>query len=497
MSPPRVFSFHDARLSLAQSCLRELVCRRLGGGPGSGLGAGHPIMDAVGAVLAGIEQGTIADAATARATYRAERSRGPVAEVASPVGVAWDCLDLLAEYTLAWVFRNQAALAQIRSEFVGSACDPGWLTALVEWLEYYWDGQPPRYRRPGPDGPTPVPLPAPAAPGGVLRVGLLSDWGTGQPEAIAVLDQLMQQQPDLILHLGDIYYAGTPDECRANFLDPINAARAKYRRPIPVYSLAGNHDYYSGGAGYYATIPLLNGEFPDPQIQTHSFFCLRNDNWQLQGMDTGYNDHDLLKVDRDITRLRDDEVAWHAEQVAGAGSRRVILFSHHQLFSAFAKILAPASAPPVPVIPDYQNPYLTANLRTWQRAGSNNNIVAWFWGHEHLLEVYDDPRSDGSGLPIVGRCIGHGAFPVFVGAGIYTPNPAAAPVLPTSDSPFFVRTGHNGLTYNHGYALLELGAGVGTATYYQVTIPADGSTPSSQPLWAEAIPRPAGAPASG
>jgi 3',5'-cyclic AMP phosphodiesterase CpdA len=53
-----------------------------------------------------------------------------------------------------------------------------------------------------------------------------------------VLDQLMQLEPDLIVHLGDIYYAGTIDECRTNFLVPIQAAREKYGRNIP-----GNHDY--------------------------------------------------------------------------------------------------------------------------------------------------------------------------------------------------------------------------------------------------------------
>lgn len=156
------------------------------------------------------------------------------------------------------------------------------------------------------------------------------------------------------------------------------------------------------------------------------------------------------------------------------GRIKVILFSHHQLFSAFLKIGGA-----------YRNPSLLDNLREWQAAG-NGNIVAWLWGHEHLLEVYADPVN--SGLPIVGRCIGHGAFPVFVGPNVYTPQPDGAPVLSTSEPPHYVRTGDDGLIYNHGFAMLELGADSGKAIYYQVKIPADGSPPSSEALFNETFP---------
>ena len=136
-------------------------------------------------------------------------------------------------------------------------------------------------------------------------------------------------------------------------------------------------------------IPLLNQSIVGEQwVQNHSFFCLRNDSWQLQGMDTGYNDHDLLKVVDDTTSLRDDEAAWHEAQVAGSGGRKIILFSHHQLFSAFATI---GPSPPKTFI----NPSLLANLTDWQAKGQ---IVAWLWGHEHLLEVYAARRLDGSGI---------------------------------------------------------------------------------------------------
>ena len=148
----------------------------------------------------------------------------------------------------------------------------------------------------------------------------------------------MQQKPDLIIHLGDIYYAGTFDECQTNFLDPIRAARQKHGRYIPVYSIPGNHDYYSGGRAFYAMLPQLNLGIPHAAVQQHSFFCLRNEHWQLECMDTGYNDHDLLRISDDITHLQEIEAAWHQKQLSEAGTRQIILMSHHQLYSAFMAI---------------------------------------------------------------------------------------------------------------------------------------------------------------
>ena len=144
--------------------------------------------------------------------------------------------------------------------------------------------------------------------------------------------------PDLIIHLGDVYYAGTFDECQHNFLLPIQNARKQYGRFIPVYTIPGNHDYYSGGRAFYQMLPQLNRGILNSSIQQNSFFCLTNDNWHIECIDTGYNDHSMLTVGDDITSLLDVEADWHQQQLLAAGSRRIILMSHHQLFSAFATI---------------------------------------------------------------------------------------------------------------------------------------------------------------
>jgi Calcineurin-like phosphoesterase len=476
MPRTRIFSFETAKLSVAQSAIRELICKEFPNTPGSGLCAEHPIKRAIGPVFDAIYRGTLSDTESAIQAYDDNRATQPAAE-ASTAGLADDCLDLMAHYVIAWVFHDTNKEQEIESEFRDNNCDPGWLTALIAWLKYYWDGKSPHYVPPSNGGPQPIPLPPPASQDGQLRVGILGDWGTGEGEALAVLDQLMQQYPDLIIHIGDIYYAGTHDECINNFLGPINDARKKYKKPIPVYTIPGNHEYYSGGKEFYNILPQINIGIPHAVIQQNSFFCLQNDNWQLEGMDTGYNDHDLLKVNTEVTQLRDDEAAWHNQHLADAGNRKVILLSHHQLFTAFGNIGS-----------TYENPYLLENLQTWL-SNVNSNIVAWFWGHEHLLEVYAVPGTPNVNLPVLGRCVGHSAFPVFNNEGYYTPKTDSIPLEPASNFPNgYVQMGDDGMVYANGYLLLTLGASTGTAEYYQVNYTGSISGASSELLWSESLP---------
>ena len=83
-----------------------------------------------------------------------------------------------------------------------------------------------------------------------------------------------------------------------------------------------------------------------------------------------------LKTSRTTSRsFSRSRLDWHTEQLLAAGSRKIILMSHHQLFSSFATIGRGQAS--------FQNPFLTQNLADWRRAGVKN-IVAWLWGHEHL-----------------------------------------------------------------------------------------------------------------
>lgn len=45
------------------------------------------------------------------------------------------------------------------------------------------------------------------------RVGIIGDYGTGLPDSFELLENMiLGEGVNIILHLGDVYYAGTPQE---------------------------------------------------------------------------------------------------------------------------------------------------------------------------------------------------------------------------------------------------------------------------------------------
>src|SRR5262249_1625037 len=138
-------------------------------------------------------------------------------------------------------------------------------------------------------------------------------------------------------HLGDVYYSGTEFECTRNVLTVMDdlVRELAIERP-PFFTIPGNHEYYSGGAGFYEMIGKINAGIAGARQQA-SYFCLRSadDKWQLLGMDTGYNAHiPGLPVG---PPLQPSEVTWHRDKLDKfPGS--TILLSHHQLFSAHSEI---------------------------------------------------------------------------------------------------------------------------------------------------------------
>ncbi|SPF55842.1 Metallophosphoesterase (fragment) [Candidatus Sulfopaludibacter sp. SbA4] len=75
--------------------------------------------------------------------------------------------------------------------------------------------------------------------------------------------------------------------------------------------------------------------------------------------------------------------------MAGAGDRKLVLFSHHQPFSLL-------DVNQGPMLVKWLQPLLDAQ-----------KIFAWYWGHEHRSVLYD-PHP---GYGLRGRCVGHGGFP--------------------------------------------------------------------------------------
>ncbi|SDG72583.1 metallophosphoesterase family protein [Chitinophaga filiformis] len=315
------------------------------------------------------------------------------------------------------------------------------------------------------------------------RVAIIGDWGTGLADAQALLVDIIQRHnPHCIIHLGDIYYSGTPEECVNNFSAIIkNAFDIAEKDPVPVFTIPGNHDYYSLGWGYYSMVYGLNSEIGTAAFQPASYFCLRTEDggWQFLGMDTGYNDSNPADQADPFYAgpwLQPNEIEWHQDKLnnfAGA----TILLSHHQLFSSNSKIngeLSDFSALPA------QNPYLYQTFLPYFP-----KIAAWLWGHEHNFVMFEN---DLLGLS-KGRLLGCSAFEELTSSDPYAINyPEIKNFIdPETGNMIELSTNAdlNGVTYyNHAYAVIDFSGRSNptdpvTATYYEY--PSWGDNPPDDP----------------
>ena len=211
------------------------------------------------------------------------------------------------------------------------------------------------------------------------RLAVVADWGSGLYGAPVIAESIGRDSDgfDIILHLGDVYYAGTEKEVRTRFIDlwPSNAR-------LTSLATNGNHEMYSGGYGYFDTLlPELAARARDTTMrQKSSCFALQNTNFLMVGLDTAYQDHAMNEL----------QVLWLRRVIKQAGSRKVVLFSHHQPYSQF----------------ETQGPKLVSALGELLSSG---RIFAWYWGHEHRLVIFDQHPQ----WRLYGRCIGHGGMPYF------------------------------------------------------------------------------------
>jgi Calcineurin-like phosphoesterase len=353
--------------------------------------------------------------------------------------VIGDCAKLAAEYVWAEITRDTLKASELEDELRYGTCDPLWTIALAIYLAWKASLDPVPYKRYSNLNDFVVPLPGKPD----LVIGMIADWGTGLDDAKWLLSEVMKKNPDVLIHLGDIYYAGTADEDRQNFLNLIDAAVPN----IPIYTLSGNHDMYSGGDPYYWLLTQLNvTPALQPYQQRASYFCLRSANWQILAMDTGLHDCDPFTVTGNVTFLDPQEAAWHVDKLTNAGGRQTILLSHHQLFTAFGDGIGQGRAgKPLAYNPELYSvfaPYL-------------NNIALWLWGHEHNFEFFNPYL----GLQ-KGRCVGASAIPCLIAQNPYgfigNPDLQGQNALPTLATGMLPLSVNPQGTYFHNYAILTL-----------------------------------------
>ncbi len=222
-------------------------------------------------------------------------------------------------------------------------------------------------------------------------IALAADWGTGTPPAYKVASRIRAREhphdvPDVTIHLGDVYYSGTPREYEDWFLGEDDWPRGT----LVTLAMNGNHEMYSGGGGYFdKALPAFH--------QPTSYACLQNKHWRILALDSGYYSAIFPLIEpllRSRIRLHDDILAWLGRIYPDP--RPTIVLTHHPLFSAF----------------DWEYRTLGANLAPYLPS-----VFLWLWGHEHRFAAYA-PLSYRGLPPVRARCIGHGGMPIEVKAQV-------------------------------------------------------------------------------
>jgi hypothetical protein len=479
MADPRFVRVQDRHLSLWQSAVAENVRGQLGGRPAALDVLAHPLMRAVNDHV----EAVLADGRAATLAFDPEDDRKTAAYVSR----------LAFEEATALVDGDAERAGALDVEFRKYSNEDlkGFASCIKTYLEYYarYDGvcKYNDWTTAGANDPEYGVIGWRLPNDGVL--GVIGDWGTGLGDARALLRELMVRfEPAAIVHLGDIYYSGTSEECEVNYAEVITQVFDEVLgegNRIPVFTLAGNHDYYALGYGFYSTFEAMNDAVPDAK-QAASYFCLRtaDGGWQFLAMDTGYYDSnpaDLVDPFYAGPWLHGTEVQWLAHKL-GTFSGATVLLSHNQLFSAHAKLNGMAS--PYRDVP-YLNPFLRETFAPYLAS----DVAAWLWGHEHNLVLYQDGLFDLA----KGRLVGCSAYEELVS---YEPYKVNYPEVPYLD-PTQYRLGASAGYYNHGYAIIDLSGRAQptdpvSISYYQY--PSWGATappaPSSELILSERVRRP-------
>lgn len=431
-----------------------------------------------------------------------------------------------------------------------------WQQMCIQYYKYYWQypyhkGGKPRYRswRDASGGKGNIDygvvhwkLPADA------RVAIVGDIGTGTDVAAAVLLAALHFKPDAILHLGDIYFSGTSFETHQRFIGLIRSVLRKTRRRIPVFTVPGNHEYFTGNVSFLEALDSGRLVARPDQRQAASYFSLRtvDDGWQFLGLDTGYYGHYLnvpagaqqATLERlhlgtvetaadgsdphwpsdynpylqraanaelpvcDTTNpvaqvtVRADEALWHTDKLQKFSGRSILL-SHHQLYSALnacgiaQKQVAGPDAQSVPDPTDFNRLWINTGL--WRQFGPafGDHVAAWLWGHEHNLGIFQssyrpaDWPSDTPDAKLVFKTLSKGRCAGHSAIPVQESEAPYAQKYPLElERPDLMLGVTNGW-YNHGFQIMELdGRGHPAQLSYYQVVEAD---PTPQCIFKEII----------
>jgi hypothetical protein len=280
--------------------------------------------------------------------------------------------------------------------------DPHWMWAYVNYLVVKYADDRATFHTLPPAQVTPITLTGATA--GEVKIAIVGDWGTGFYEsgsaAQDVIDQIMAMtpKPDYLIHLGDVYYAGTADlffplnEEQDNFLNVWPAAELQPAGTS--FTLNSNHEMYGGAKGYYKAV--ADARFA--QQKNLSYFALQYGGWTLLGLDSAFFTTSHFYMQGSIGGNSGIQTAWM--QSLGLAPDKTIVMTHHTGLSANGAD---------------ENSLICNEVKF----ALGDDPAAWYWGHIHNAIVYKSPTRTGRNT--LSRCVGHGAIPFGDGWGIPGP----------------------------------------------------------------------------
>jgi hypothetical protein len=224
-----------------------------------------------------------------------------------------------------------------------------------------------------------------------LSIAIAGDWGTGDWRTASnpapstdVRSHMAFLQPDITIHLGDVYYAGTSDEEQHELVLLWPAGRSG------TFTLNSNHEMYSGAKPYFQVI----AKAPFAQQAGCSYFALETPHWVILGLDSAYFSPELgLYMDGMLypegqPNAQNDFLKQKAADAQAQGKNLILLTHHNGLDDT-------GTTP---------NSLFNQVTSAFPNGGGP---AYWYWGHQHFAAVYK-PQGPGGTLC---RCCGHGALP--------------------------------------------------------------------------------------
>jgi predicted phosphodiesterase len=160
-----------------------------------------------------------------------------------------------------------------------------------------------------------VELPVRTPRPGKFKFIVFGDSGTGSDEQLALTRQMQTENPDLVLHTGDVVYpAGSLENYRLRYLD----SYATLMRSVPFYPCPGNHDYAEDGGEAYRMIHSL----PSSGV-------LEYERGRYYSFDRG----DVHFVSLDSNECSDAMLQWLERDLSTTDRRWRIAYFHHPPYS--------------------------------------------------------------------------------------------------------------------------------------------------------------------